>query len=121
MMNTRQKLQMTSLILISICFIFNLMVTSLFVMNVKQNMDKAQGPYCTTCTELCGVWKCLTVTTGEAMKKMEVEALFPFIVATSIVNLVLGVVVMCLMIFGLCQDKKERMNTRDQVENVFID
>ena len=108
MMNTRKKLQVTAFILVLICFVFNLLITSLFFLNMNQNMERGQGPYCETCTELCGVWKCFTVTTGKAIKKMEMEKVFPFIVATSTVNLVLGMAAIFLMICGFCQKREEK-------------
>ena len=45
----------------------------------------------------------MTVAVGESMTKMEIEDIYPFIVATVSVNLVLGVLAMCLLVCGICK------------------
>ena len=116
-MNHSRKLQL-SLALTFICFIYNLLVTILFFLDVRvEKVDGQNHHHCETCLELCGVWKCITVSVGESTKKMEMEDVFPFIVATAIVNLVLGVLAMSLLAWGLCQGKKGDEKNRELDEN----
>ena len=49
----------------------------------------------------------MTVAVGESMKNMEMEDIYPFIVATVSVNLVLGVLAMCLLVWGIFMDSEE--------------
>ena len=44
---------------------------------------------------------------------MEIEDVFPFIVATAMVNLVLGVLAMCLLCWGLCTERKGQGKNRE--------
>ena len=53
-------------------------------------------PYCESWSELCGVWKCMTVA-------VEMKDIFHFIMATISVNLVLVVLAMCLFVWGICK------------------
>ena len=100
-----------SLILSFICFIYNLLLTILFFMNMENGQDQ---PYCKSCSELCGVWKCMTVAVGESMKNMEMEDIYPFIVATVSVNIVLGVLAMCLLVWGISKHGKKEGQTREE-------
>ena len=56
----------------------------------------------------------MTVAVGESMKKMEMEDIYPFIVATVSVNIVLGVLAMCLLVWGICKHGKKEGTTRDE-------
>ena len=56
----------------------------------------------------------MTVAVGESMKKMEMEDIYPFIVATVSVNLVLGVLAMCLLVWGICMDREEGGKIREE-------
>ena len=116
-MNYQRKLQL-SLFFTFICFNYNLLVTILFFLDVRvEKVDGQNHHHCETCFELCGVWKCITVSVGESTKKMEMKDVFPFIVATAIVNLVLGMLTMCLLGWALCKEKKGKGNNRELQEN----
>ena len=108
---------MNSKIVILFClvlslFIYNLLVTIMFFWNME--MDQFQ-PYCHECTELCGVWKCVNVTLGEStIKKMEMEDIYSYIVATATVNLSFGLLVMVLLVWEVWR-VEEDMVGKDRI------
>ena len=72
------------------------------------NIERRQfQPYFVSWSELCGVWKCMTVA-------VEMKDIFHFIVATISVNLVLVVLAMCLLVWGICKHRKKEGTTRDE-------
>ena len=56
----------------------------------------------------------MTVAVRESMKKMEVEDIYPFNVATISVNLLLGVLAMCLLVWGISKHGKKEGQTREE-------
>merc|ERR1711872_628198 len=99
-----------SIVLVFFQFVYNLFVSTLFFLKTAR---ESYQPYCQTCTEICGVWRCIDIGLGDSMDKLSFEDIYPLIIVSVIVNVGLGLGAIILIAMGLRQLGKLRKKNDD--------
>ena len=104
-----------SLLISFLCFIYNLFINLLYFLSIAKNHHQQ---YCQSCTEICGVWKCIHVALGESTKRIEISDVQPFIVASAGVNIIMGLLAMAFLLFGMMnKEAEEKTSLIDLIES----